>query len=534
MQTYMRQKQNQANYPQADQALDNHVPDNHLLADGFVPVSGIFTQEALSQENQPLIRPEGFREYDARWWLGLNGSEKAPEINLAGIEAVGLGLAHMLHQRNADPAIIVGHDLRSYSLAVKTAFIRGLVSGGAQVCDIGLALSPMAYFAQFALNIQSVAMVTASHNENGWTGLKIGFERPFTFANADMAELKTIVLQQKAARIGGGSYHFAGNVGKLYATALTKGRFLSRRLKVAIICGNGTAGLFAPQILRLIGCDIVEVDCEPDWHFPHYNPDPEAAPMQKAMIAAVREHGADLAFGFDGDGDRCGVVDNEGNVLFADRVGLLLAREFSARHHGAHFVVDVKSTSLFATDPVLAAHQATVEYWKTGHSYIKRRLKECCGLAGFEKSGHIYLCPPLGLGYDDGLATAIAVCEMLAEHPGQTLAGLHRQLPPSFASPTINIPCCDRLKYDVVGRITAYLSRLEREGQCFCGHEITDILTINGARITVADGTWGVIRASSNKPELVMVAESPVSPQRLQAMLAALEDVLQVFNIYNT
>lgn len=487
-----------------------------------------FTDESVV-DDAVLISPQGFREYDARWWYGFSGSDRAPEINLAGIEAVGAGLAYMLRQRGADPAIVVGHDLRSYSFEIKTALVKGLISGGAYVCDIGLTLSPMAYYAQFALNIQSVAMVTASHNENGWTGVKMGCQRPYTFGLEDMAELKAIVLGQQAVPVTGGQYNFVNNVEKLYASALTKGRFLKRRLKIVVVCGNGTAGLFAPQILRRIGCEIIEVDCAPNWNFPKYNPDPEAVPMQKAMAEAVQAFRADLAFGFDGDGDRCGVADHEGNIIYADRIGLLLARAFSKEHQGAHFIVDVKSSGLFRNDPVLQAHEATVEYWKTGHSYIKRRMGERKALAGFEKSGHVFLNQPLGLGYDDGLATAIAICEMLATHPDQTLASLNRQLPEVFATPTLNISCCDKEKYAITERIQDYFAALISAGELFAGQSITELLTINGARVTVADGTWGLIRASSNKPDLVVVAESPVSLERRNDMLSAINAVLARF-----
>lgn len=487
-----------------------------------------FTSESPADE-AILIRPEGFREYDARWWYGFAGAEQPAEINLAGITAVGAGLAHMVRQRGIEPAIVVGHDLRSYSFEIKTALIKGLISGGMQVFDIGLALSPMAYYAQFALNVPSVAMVTASHNENGWTGVKMGCERPYTFGPAEMAELKSIILEHQAEPAKGGCYNFINNIEKLYSAALTKGCFLKRHLKVVVACGNGTAGLFAPQILRRIGCDVVEVDCAPDWNFPHYNPDPEAAPMQKAMAETVRTYGADLAFGFDGDGDRCGVADHEGNIIYADRIGLLLARQFSEKHKAAHFIVDVKSSGLFRSDPVLQAYQATVEYWKTGHSYIKRRMGECRALAAFEKSGHVFLNQPLGLGYDDGLATAIAVCEMLAAHPDQSLAALYRQLPVSYATPTLNIPCCDGEKYGLVSRIQDYFANLFKAGGSFAGQRITELLTINGARVTVADGTWGLIRASSNKPDLVVVAESPVSLERRNDMLRAINNVLRQF-----
>lgn len=476
----------------------------------------------------PFISPHGFREYDARWWYGFAGDERSPEINLAGIQAVGAGLAHMLRMRGIDPAIIVGHDLRSYSAEVKAALITGLVSGGAQVLDIGLVLSPIAYFARTALDVCSVAVVTASHNENGWTGIKMGCEPPYTFGENDMAELQAIVLDQRAQRTSGGSYSFIDGVAEHYSAALTQGRSLQRRLKVAVVCGNGTAGLFAPQILRAIGCDVVEVDCTPDWDFPHYNPDPESAPMQEAMVQAVKAHGADLAFGFDGDGDRCGVADDEGNIIYADRLGLLLAREISRKYNGARFIVDVKSTSLFQSDPVLAANGASVEYWKTGHSHIKRRLGEVKALAGFEKSGHFFFCPPLGGGYDDGLAAAIVICEMLAACPQHKLSDLHRQLPVTYATPTLSIRSGDQQKYSLVAQIEAYLSALAEAGGHFAGQAIAGLLTVNGVRIALPDGSWGLIRASSNKPELVIVAESPVSALQRDAIVGALKRLLEV------
>lgn len=483
----------------------------------------------ITDEMVPLIKSHGFREYDARWWYGFEGCDQPCEINLAGVQALGLALAHMMRLRGIDRSIVVGHDLRCYSQEVKSALIAGLLSGGAQIYDIGLALSPIAYFAQFALNVRSVAMVTASHNENGWTGVKIGCERPYTFGINDMAELRAIVFENRAQPASGGSYQFVDTMAARYAEALTRNHLLKRRLKVVVACGNGTAGMFAPQILREIGCEVIELDCTPDWTFPKYNPDPEAAPMQRAMVAAVLKTQADLALGFDGDGDRCGIVDNEGSVIFSDRIGLLLAREFSQNYPRAHFVVDVKSTGLFGNDAVLKANGATVEYWKTGHSYIKRRLGESGGLAGFEKSGHVFLAPPLGLGYDDGLATAIAVCKMLASHSTLSMAELHRQLPKTFATPTRGLKSCDSAKYIIIRQIEACLSALVQAGGMFAGQAVIDLLTINGVRITVADGTWGLIRASSNKPELVVVAESPVSSDQLNAMLAALNEVLQKF-----
>ena len=340
--------------------------------------------------------PTGFREYDARWLLGS-------EINLMGVQALGLGLGTLIHQLGVKPEIVTGHDFRSYSSSVKVALVSGLMASGCRVHDIGLAVTPMAYFAQFELDVPGVAMVTASHNDNGWTGVKMGIARPLTFGPDEMRRLKEIVLDARFDMRGGGSYVFVENFPARYMADLTNRPKLKRKLKIVCACGNGTAGAFAPQVLEAAGCEVVRLDCELDYTFPKYNPNTEDMKMLHAMRDEVLRVRADVALGFDGDGDRCGVVDNEGEEIFADKVGVMLARDLSAQHPHATFVADVKSTGLFMTDPILRKNGTRTEYWKTGHSYIKRRLNEVGALAGFEKSGHFFFNKPIGRGYDDGL-----------------------------------------------------------------------------------------------------------------------------------
>src|SRR2546428_304257 len=257
-------------------------------------------------ESEPLVKPTGFREYDARWLLGQ-------ELNLMGVQALGLGLGTLIHQLGVRPEIVTGHDFRAYSGSVKMALVSGLMAAGCKVHDIGLALTP--------------------------------------------------------------------------------------------------------RVLQAVGCEVVPLDCELDHTFPKYNPNTEDMKMLHAMRDEVLRTRADVGLGFDGDGDRCGVVDDTGEEIFADKVGVMLARDISAQHKGATFVADVKSTGLFMTDPVLKKHGAKTDYWKTGHSYMKRRVNEIGAMAGFEKSGHFFFNPPLGRGYDDGLVFALAVCDMLDRNP---------------------------------------------------------------------------------------------------------------------
>jgi phosphomannomutase/phosphoglucomutase len=478
------------------------------------------TPNSLAYETLPMVKPTGFREYDARWLF-----EK--EINLLGIEALGLGLGTLLHEMGVPLEIVTGHDYRSYSASIKHALTIGLIAAGVQVHDIGLALSPMAYFAQFALDVPAVAMVTASHNDNGWTGVKMGAQRPVTFGPDEMSRLKDIVLSGKFRTAQGGGYHRVENFGEIYLADLVANKKITRKLKVVAACGNGTAGAFAPKMLERLGVEVIPLDTELDFTFPRYNPNPEDLEMLHAMADKVRETGADLGLGFDGDGDRCGVVDNHGEEIFADKIGVMLARDLSAIHHGAQFVVDVKSTGLFATDPVLQAQGAKTDYWKTGHSYIKRRVTDLKALAGFEKSGHFFFNQPVGRGYDDGLLTAVHVLEMLDRNPDKSMADLYAALPKTWGSPTMSPHCDDEKKYGVVDKVVARFKALQAAGDTIDGQKIRDLVTVNGVRVTVEDGTWGLVRASSNKPELVVVVESPVSKERLHQMFKSVDAILR-------
>src|SRR6516165_10297617 len=310
----------------------------------FPKPKSALSPNTYAYESEPLVKVTGFREYDARWFLGK-------EINLMGVQALGLGLGTLIRELGVEPRIVTGHDFRAYSASVKTALISGLMAAGCEVHDIGLALTPMAYFAQFELDVPCVAMVTASHNDNGWTGVKMGTARPLTFGPDEMSRLKAIVLNADFKSKAGGSYQFHENFPARYVADLTGRTRLKRKLKVVVACGNGTAGAFAPQVMEAIGCEVVPLDTNLDYNFPKYNPNPEDLEMLHAIRDAVLAHKADVGLGFDGDGDRCGVVDNTGEEIFADKVGVMLARDMSAIHKDAQFVVDVKSTGLFITDP---------------------------------------------------------------------------------------------------------------------------------------------------------------------------------------
>ncbi len=469
----------------------------------------------LDYENQALVTANGFREYDARWLFGK-------EINLLGVQALGLGLGTFFHEAGIKPKVVTGHDYRSYSLSIKQALMLGLMNAGCEVVDIGLAMTPMAYYGQFALDCPAVAMVTASHNENGWTGVKMGAQKPLTFGPDEMGRLKQIVLGGEGKARPGGSYAFVEDFRTQYIDAVTAGHKLSRPLKVVAACGNGTAGAFVIDVLKRIGAEVVPMDAELDFTFPKYNPNPEDLHMLHAIADTVRANKADIGLGFDGDGDRCGVVDNTGEEVFADKVGVLLARDLSSRIPNAQFVVDVKSTGIYLIDPVLKKNNVKVDYWKTGHSYIKRRTAELKAVAGLEKSGHYFFNAPLGRGYDDASIAAIAVLEML-DHSGKTMSQMVASLPKTWSSPTMSPFCPDDKKYAVVDAVTGEYQGLKARGEKVLGQNIVSIVTVNGVRVTLDDGTWCLVRASSNKPSLVVVVESPTSDANMHAIFSDLD-----------
>jgi len=464
------------------------------------------------------INQNGFREYDARWLF-----EK--DIDLEGISDLGKGLGTQIISRTkkTNPRVIIGHDYRSYSEKIKKALTEGLVSTGCNVEDVGLALSPMVYFAQFNLNSDAIAMVTASHNENGWTGVKMGIKKGLTHAPEEMSELKEITLNQKFTT-GKGNLKNIDNFKKIYIDDLISKNKV-KKIKAVVACGNGTAGVFAPEILRGIGCEVIELDCELDWSFPKYNPNPEDLEMLHAISKAVKDNNADIGFGFDGDGDRCGVIDEKGNEIFSDKIGLLIARNLAPKHKNSKFVVDVKSTGLYSKDKVLKDNKCKTIYWKTGHSHIKRKVNIEKALAGFEKSGHFFFNQPLGYGYDDGINSAIQVCHLLNDQ-NKKMSELMKELPNTFQTPTMAPFCKDEEKYKVVDDMVKEIQKLQKDNIKIDGYVISEILTVNGVRFSLEDGSWGLIRASSNKPSLVVVTESPTSDDRKKKIFEFIDNLL--------
>ncbi len=248
--------------------------------------------------------------------------------------------------------------------------------------------------------------------------------------------------------------------------------------------------------------------------------------MLHAIAKAAKDNNADIGFGFDGDGDRVGVIDNDGNEIFSDKIGLLIARNLSSKHKNSKFVVDVKSTGLYSKDKVLIENNCKTIYWKTGHSHIKRKVNTENALAGFEKSGHFFFNKPLGYGYDDGINSAIQVCHLL-DNKNIKMSEMINQLPNTYQTPTMAPFCKDEEKYQVVEELVEQVTEIMNNQIKIDDQIISEILTVNGIRFSFEDGSWGLIRASSNKPSLVVVTESPTSDNRKKKIFNFIDDLLK-------
>jgi phosphomannomutase/phosphoglucomutase len=487
--------------------------ETHIFTDGVPSNSADFF-------DKPLIKPTGFREYDVRW--RLEGGEE-PELNYSGLTVLGKAFGSWLFEHldgfPKDPQVVVGHDFRSYSQNVKNAFLLGLLSSGAHVVDAGLLVSPALYFAQHHLDIPAGAMITASHNENGWTGVKLAQGLSKTFQPKEVKQLRAIVEDAKF-REGAGKYRTVQGIRERYIADLADRIKTQRPLKVVIDTGNGTAGLVTPQAFRRVGFEVVEVHTGLDWNFPHYNPNPEHIKFLKSIGQAVLEAGADLGVGVDGDGDRLGIVDDRGKEVFSDKVGLLLARHLipQAREKGEEpgFVIDVKSTYLF--EKLVRPLGAEVIWEKTGHSYIKAAVRNKRATAGFERSGHMFFSPPWGRGYDDATLSGLIFAAMLSEG-NKSLSEILSELPKSYQSPNMQPHTDDRVKYEVVAKLQAQYEEEFKQGNKLAGVAMDRLITINGIRVQFGDDSWFLVRASSNTPTLVILGESFSSRKRLYEMM---------------
>ena len=428
-----------------------------------------------------------FREYD------LRGRVAEEELSDDSVRLIANAFGRLLAARGMTGAV-VGYDNRPASPGFKDAAISGLLAAGLDAVDIGLTISPALYFSQHHLGVPAGLMITASHNPSEWCGMKLAHGLSRTLGPAEMRELYALVTEGERSS-GRTGVRSTADTRDAYLDRVTAGTTLARPLRVAVDCGNGAAGVFAYEALQRIGCLTFQLYCDPDDSYPHYFPNPSDLKARRRLREIVTHPyiRADAGVAFDGDGDRIGVMDERGADVWSDRVLILLARRLLRERPGATVVYDVKCTR--GLEEEVAAGGGRPVMWKTGHSHIKAKLHELDAELAGERSGHIFY----GAGYygfDDALYAGIRLLEVLAGHDG-TLSDLVATTPPYLTSPEIAAHCPDEVKYAVVDRLVAGF-------KAEYGDRVNDI---NGARVDFGDG-WGLVRASSNLPELVIIFEA--------------------------
>lgn len=448
----------------------------------------------------PHLKKTMFREYDIR------GRVNDEELNAGSAEWIGRGFGTFLAHRNIEH-MVVGYDSRFGSVEIKDGLVKGLRATGRNVVSIGMCLTPMMYWAQYRFKVRGGAMITGSHNPKGWNGLKLGAGFSSTLVANEIQELYDIIAREEFVT-GHGDYTEASIIDD-YQHDLVSRVKIRRPLKMVIDTGNGTAGAFAPRIFRAAGLDVIEQFTELDPDFPNHEPDPARTDTVEFLGTRVRKEGADLGMAFDGDGDRFGVVDEKGDVIWPDRYMILLARQVLERQPGGKIVFDVKCTQALEDD--IRAHGGVPIMWKTGHSHIKAKLhEEKAALAG-EMSGHVFFVENY-YGFDDGVYSGLRFVEYVAART-ESLSRIMAGTPTYLSTPAIQVKCADEVKYAVVEKLTAELKR-----------DFARVVDINGARVIFDDG-WGLVRASSNLPELVLRFEAR-TPQRLQEIKATFRNYL--------
>ncbi len=444
------------------------------------------------------MNPGIFREYDIR---GIAGKEFVDE------DVVKIGRAYgTLLERDNHRRVVVGRDCRLTSGNYSAKFIAGILSTGCDVIDIGVCPTPVLYFAIHHLNAQGGAMVTASHNPPEYNGFKLmnGYD---SIHSQGLQEVRRII-DSGAYASGRGTLETSDALTP-YMAYLQTHISLARPLRIGIDAGNGTGGVTALPVLKKLGCEVYDLYCDMDGTFPNHGSDPTVKANMAELIDLVKAEKLDLGVGYDGDADRIGVVDERGNIIYGDQLMVIFAREILRRKPGATFISEVKCSMVMYDD--IKKHGGRAIMWKTGHSLIKKKMKEENAELAGEMSGHMFFKDRY-FGFDDALYATCRLLEIIAD-TGRTVSQLIEDLPVTFTTPEIRVDCDDARKFDVVAAITERFKKT---------HEVIDI---DGMRALFGDG-WGLVRASNTQPALVLRFEA-LTQQRLVEIKSIVETALE-------
>lgn len=428
------------------------------------------------------FNPHIFRAYDIR-------GVAARDLTDAVVFALGQALGTFFSRGEGDRVVFVGRDNRASSPRLRDALVKGLVASGCDVRDIGEVVTPVLYFACAAQGTGNGVMITASHNPPEENGFKIVAGGAAIHGETIQQLRKT--MESGLFASGKGSVR-QEDVASAYLTMLREKISLGpRRLKVAVDCGNGTASLFAAEILRCWGCEVVPLFCESDGTFPHHQPDPVKTANLRELRRAVIEEGCDLGVGYDGDADRLGVVDEKGGIIWGDKLMILFWREILPRYPDKPCIVEVKCSQALV-DEILRLGGRPF-FWKTGHSLVKAKMREVGAVFTGEMSGHLFFADEY-YGFDDAFYATGRLLRILS-HTDQPLSALLADVPHYYATAETRIPCPDERKFAVVAGLAAHFRKTN------------EVITVDGARVLFADG-WGLVRASNTQPVLVARCEA--------------------------
>jgi phosphomannomutase / phosphoglucomutase len=443
-----------------------------------------------------------FREYDIRGVVGEDYDEEFARL-------LGKTFAKVLTDKGGKRASLT-QDCRVSSPALADALTQGLIESGIEVWNTGIGTTPMAYFSLFTQDIDGGIQVSGSHNPPDQNGFKISIGKE-TLYGEDIQKLKKI-LEAKDFVSGEGKV-LDKPVKDEYIKWISENIKLSRPLKIVVDAGNGTAGPIAPPILRNLGCEVFELFTDMDGNFPNHHPDPTVAKNNVDLGAKVREVGADIGLGFDGDADRLGVVDDKGEMLNGDMILMLMARAVLKEVPGASIIGEVKCSHVMYKD--IEEHGGKAVMWKAGHSLIKAKMKEIDSALGGEMSGHIFYKHRF-FGFDDAIYAGCRFLELLADSD-EKLSETAAKIPKTFSTPEIRIESSDEHKFEIVSEATSYFKGL--------GHDTIDV---DGVRLIFPDG-WGLVRASNTQPMLVMRFEAE-SEDRLNEIKKLVEGKINELN----
>ncbi len=462
-----------------------------------------------------MINPEIFREYDIR---GIADRDLTPSV----IESLGQAFAAYLKQKSIS-SISVGFDARISSPRLCENLVQGLTHGGMNVTIIGLCPTPALYFSLYHLRPGAGVMITGSHNPSEFNGFKLCVNKD-TIYGEEIQKLKDIMMDGAARKNQKSDSEANGSVKRRpilpdYINHL-KNLFKAtedHRLKIVLDAGNGTAGLAAPEVVRSMGCDVVELFSEPDGSFPNHHPDPTIPRNLVALIETVKTQKADAGIAFDGDSDRIGVVDEKGSILWGDQLMIIFSRDILSKHPGSTFVSEVKCSQVMYDD--IRSHGGTAIMWKAGHSLIKAKMKEVHAAMAGEMSGHLFFADRY-FGYDDAIYAACRIVEILKKLKKKhgsiaSLSTLLADLPKTFNTPEIRLDCPETIKFKVVEKAKEIFSHGNGLPQ-----KPREVITVDGVRAIFEKG-WGLIRASNTQPVLVMrfEASDPLSLESIKRMM---------------